>query len=383
MKTAIKYILINRAFLVLMALFCTLLTPMLKQSIQRGNTNWSMFQGDHTYQYAEPESLYQNMWAVWDSKWYISIAEDGYSNQRYPYENIDNKGFLPVYPFLIWLLANILLFGEYHIAGIVVSNIFLILSFYILKKFIESDEKLKDKVNIKNTYLYLLYFPTSYFLSSIYPESLYLFLSILSLYLINKNKILLACLSIGLASMTKIFGIFLLIPLLFYLFKNRNKINPYKLISFGISLSIVPIIYLTYTYIISGDFFAYMHIQESFFRHEWSNPLTVIFTELAGKINPQIILHGFATIFGLIVLISGYKLLKIEYMLYSLSYILFTPVTGMTNGNARYIASLFFIPIILGSYIKNEDTKIIYVYTIAFIQGLIFIWWLVGAGFTS
>ncbi len=367
-----------------MAMSSLLLIPMIKNKTHSGDSSpRTINQGDHIYIYTEPKPMYQSMWSVWDSKWYISIAEDGYSNQKYPYRTTDNKGFMPLYPILIWLFSTFILLGNSHLAGFLISNIFLILSFYFLKKFVESEERLKDKVNIENTYLYLLFFPTSYFLSSIYPESLFLFLSILTFYLINKNKIIWACIVIGLAFITKVFGIFLLIPLGFYIFKNKKIIPLKKLISYILTLSVIPLSYLFYMFKVSNDALAYLHIQEAFFRHNWVNPLQTIFIDIFCNTSSQTLLHGLITIFALVVIVLGHKIIKLEYLLYSLCYILFTPLTGMVNGNARYIASLFFIPIILSVIIKSENIKLIYVYIISFIQGFIFIWWLIGSGFTS
>lgn len=384
MKIIIKYILINRIFIILMTLSCAFfLLPQLKNPIQKGNGDFDIFQNDHIYTFKEDKNILKNMWTVWDSKWYISIADEGYSTQKQPYKKIDNKGFMPLYPLLLSIISNFLLFGDTVLAGIIISNFFLILSLFILKKFVESDEKLKDKLKINDAYLYLLFFPTSYYLSCVYPESLFLFLSIFSLYLINKNKILWSSLIISLTIITKIYGLFLLIPFAFFIYKNKSKISIKKISLSLLLISSIPLLYMLYMYYTVNDLFAYMHIQDLFFGHYWSNPIETILLDVYFRLNTQSFINGIATIIGLIILFLGRKLIKIEHILYSLAYIIFTPITGMTSSNFRYMSGLIFIPIILSLYIEKEDNKLLIIYIMSFIQGFTILWWFIGSTFMA
>ncbi len=376
MKKIISYIMIHRLLLILFGFSVLTLIPIIRVEKLGGNGSFDMFQGNHIYKYTEPENTLINMWSIWDSKWYISIAEDGYSKQKYPFKDIDNKGFMPLYSILIFILSSFLFLNS-HLAGIIISNILLISSFYFLNKLIKSDIRLTDKIDINDTYLYILFFPTSFFLSSIYPESLFLLLSILVFYTINIKRIYLTCIFIGLAFITKIYGIFLIIPLIIYILRNRNIINIYKLIKYIIILSIIPIIYLLYMLYISNDALAYMHIQKQFFDHAWINPIVTIYNSLLTN-NFHNILNSVMTIFSISILILGIRVVDYSYILYGLIFTLFTPFTGMVTGNTRYLASLFILPIILSIIIKENNYKMLYIGIMSFIQGFIFIWWILG-----
>ncbi len=384
MKTIIKLILIHRIFLIVISFSCLLLIPMLKIPQHGGFSNKKIYQGnDNYYQYIVPENHIKKIFSPWDSIWYISIAEEGYSEQKKPYEKIDNKGFLPLYPILIYIFSNIFFMGETVLTGIILSNIFLILSFYVLKKFIHSETNLKDKVVINEVYLYILLLPTSFYLSAVYPESLYLFLSIFSLYLLNKNKLILASLIMGLTFITKIYGIFLIIPFVFYIYRNRKKIKLQTYFLSGLAMTLPMTIYLIHIYYVSGDLFAYMNIQNKFFNHTWSNPIEIIFLDMFYRMNVQKLFNAIATVVGIFIILLGYKKIKIEYIIYSLMYLLFAPTTGMTSSNARYILSIFFIPIILSILIKKNEYKILSFSALAFIQGFVLLWWIVGSGIVA
>ena len=88
------------------------------------------------YGWVYSEHLWLDIWGVWDTGWYLDIAENWYSMEllsdlpKYAGPNQANYGFFPLYPALMKGLG--LLVGSNFIAGIIVSNIFLILQILIL-----------------------------------------------------------------------------------------------------------------------------------------------------------------------------------------------------------------------------------------------------------
>jgi len=383
MKTILQYVFVTRLFLVLLACSSFFLFPYLKETTLFGNKDVRIQQGDHVYDYVDGDIAVKSMWSVWDSKWYISIADDGYSNQRPPYQFIDNKGFLPLYAVLIGFVSRVFVFGDTILAGIIVSNIFLILSLWMIKKFTESDEQLKDSVKINHIYLYILFFPLSYYLSSVYPESLFLFLSTASLYFLNKKKLKSASMLIGLSMITKIYGGFLMIPWLFYVLREKKNISIKQIVSSLALIGIFPLLYLLHMYQVSGDIFAYSNIQNTHFGHYWGNPLEAIILDIFFRGNIQSLLNGVTTVFGITLIFFGIKRMKIEYSLYSLAYLLLPPLSGTTNSNARYMTGLVFIPILLSLCVKKEESRYILIYIFSCIQGFTILWWVVGAPFVA
>ncbi len=384
MKFALQQLLINRFLIVIIALFCIRLSSNIENNFMIGDANvYTMHQGNgQEYTYIQPLNPWVNMWSVWDTKWYISIAEDGYSTQRLPYQYIDNKGFLPLYPILIKIFGLIFFSGNMFIAGIVLSNIFLVASLYFILKLIEEEPKFKDRVSSRDVLMYLILFPTSYFLSAIYPESLFLLLSILVFYFVSKKKILLACTMFSLACLVKTFALFLAIPIALYIFKNRNSIHISNVAKSILTALSLPLLYCFAMYHISGDAFAYLHIQEKFFRHEWSEPLGIILTGLFTG-NPFSLWHILFIVFGLMILYLARKKLPLAYTFYGFAFILFTPITGVLEGSERYMASLITLPLALALIIRSQEIKNNIFILFAFIQGFAIFWWIMGAGFTS
>ena len=144
-----------------------------------------------------------------DGVYYLSIAAKGYT--------VDNAGFFPLFPFLIHFVSSV--FGsvqafdprQYFIA-LALASIFFLLSLIVIYKLVRLD--FKNNVAIL-TILAILVFPTSFFFASIYSESLFLLLTILSFYFARKKKWILASIFGLLLTATRIVGIAIL-PALIY-----------------------------------------------------------------------------------------------------------------------------------------------------------------------
>lgn len=383
-KRLFAFFLLNRFLIVILGLFALTLASTTRSSLMRGDSpSFSIYQGDSTYVYTQPTSRWLNMWAVWDTKWYISIADDGYSTQRYPFEKVDNKGFLPLYAILIYIFGNGLFFGNLFLAGIVISNFFLILSLIMLYKLIHQEEKIRERILSKtDIFFYALTFPTAYILSAIYPESLFLFLSIAVFYAVKIHKIALAIVLFGLACMTKTFGLFLIIPIALHILKERKHISLIRLLGYILLSLVIPVTYCLYMYSISGDPFAYIHIQEKFFSHSWTEPISQIFSSsFFGNFSQT--WNGWFSLIPLFVILLASKKLPLSYTLYGLAVILFTPSTGMVLGASRYMASLFVFPVALSVLIQKPETKYIVISVFSVLQGFALFWWIVGTGFVS
>ena len=107
----------------------------------------------------------------WDSGAYVAIAHDGYGAVP------ANNAYFPLYPLLMRLLATVLGGSDdaYLLAGILISNVALFAALWYLVRLVAIDH---DVAAGRRAALYLLVFPTSVFLSVVYPESLLIALSI-------------------------------------------------------------------------------------------------------------------------------------------------------------------------------------------------------------
>lgn len=157
-------------------------------------------------------------WANFDGVHYLSIAGDGYQADG------TNSRFFPLFPLLIRAVSEIFGAGVpfglvYFLSGLFLSNFFLFLTLFIFYKLLRLDYPSKTSLLIL---IFLLVFPTSFYFASIYSESLFLLLSLLSFYFARKKQWFWAGFSGMLAATTRIVGIFLF-PVLIYEFVTQER----------------------------------------------------------------------------------------------------------------------------------------------------------------
>ncbi|MGI5840940.1 MAG: hypothetical protein ACOX6N_01900 [Patescibacteria group bacterium] len=176
--------------------------------------------------------------ANFDGIHYLLISQRSYAQ----YE----QSFFPLYPLIIRFLSRALNSNPL-VTAIIFSNLALILSVYLTYRLLKL-------IKIQNAFLsiiFLLLFPTSFYFSAVYTESLFLLLFISSLLFFYSKKPLLAASFALLSSLTRVNGVFLAIPfLLDYLFSQKKSLKQLVLIlSPFIGLSL----YCLYLYHSTGD----------------------------------------------------------------------------------------------------------------------------------
>jgi len=141
--------------------------------------------------------------ANFDGFYYAKIARDGYQHLQ--------QAFFPLYPRLISYLEKVA--GGYVLSGVIISSISFVVFMVLFSKLLDIVGEKKSV--IKNTLIYYALFPTSFYFLSVYSESIFLVWVMLSFYLARKEKWLLAGLVAGLASYTRVVGLFV-VPALIY-----------------------------------------------------------------------------------------------------------------------------------------------------------------------
>lgn len=168
--------------------------------------------------FPKPELSYWSRWANWDGKAYQDIALTGYE----PVLTV----FFPFYSILIKTLTLVGISSFW--AGFLISNTATILAMFFLFKLILLD--FKESI-AKKAILALIIFPTSFYLVSLYNESLALFTIVAAFYFTRKKKWGWAAIFAGFASITRLTGLAAIIGIFFeYLInqdslKNSLKIN--------------------------------------------------------------------------------------------------------------------------------------------------------------
>ena len=153
-----------------------------------------------------PENLLIDVFASrWDTGFYTDIADVGYRVQSAQFPPM---AFFPLLPVLIRLTR--LITGDTLVAGLLVANVALLLAVMLLHVLAAEEH---DQPTADRAVWYLLIFPTSFYGSAVYSESLFLLLAIAALYLARKNRWWAAGIASVLGAMTRFVGI-LLAPML-------------------------------------------------------------------------------------------------------------------------------------------------------------------------
>lgn len=306
-------------------------------------------------------------WGNFDGIYYLLIAAQSYTV---------NAGFFPFFPLTIKILSSI--FGpavsglafdprQYFTALILVS-IYFFLAITIMYKLILIDYK-------KNiafwSIVFMLVFPTSFFFASIYSESLFLLLAMLSFYFARKKKWLLASIFGVLLTATRVVGI-AIVPALFYEFIKEEK-SFFKIKVLPLLLSPLGLLgYMYFNYLKWGNALYFIQAQGNLQNNRTVNSI-VLFPQTMyryAKILTSVstsqyewwiaLLEIFVFIFAVILLFLAWKKkIRFSYILFSVIALLIPASTGTFSALPRYVLILF--PIFIGlALLKNKALKISY-----------------------
>jgi len=198
-----------------------------------------------------------DVWARWDSVWFLRIAEHGYGAA----DGVA-AAFYPLYPLTLAGLGRAF-GGHYVAAGIVVSLAAALASFLLLYRLAE--DRLGAE-GARRAVLYLAVFPTSLFLQAVYSESLFLALALGAFLLAERRQWLGAGAATGLAVLTRISGVALL-PALALLAWRRPRRERRQALA---SLCLAPAIFAAYPLYLGlarGDALAFARSQGFWNRH--------------------------------------------------------------------------------------------------------------------
>ena len=170
-----------------------------------------------------------DVWARWDSDWYLRIAESGYDWPS------STPAFFPLYPLLVGGLGR-LLADRFVLAGVVVSLAACAAAFVLLHRLVAP--RLGAAVATRSV-LYLALFPTSLFLGAVYGESLFLALAIGTFVLAECRRPGWASVAAGLAMLTRPQGVALLPALALFAWRGANRGRDLALLAVPVGIALV------------------------------------------------------------------------------------------------------------------------------------------------
>jgi len=168
-----------------------------------------------------------NLLSRWDSGFYADIALHGYGNQI-----VAKWEFFPMYPILMGIFGRLLaatsplpLDLAVHVAGFALSNLFFLAAVYFLYRL--SEGILRQTSLAFESALFLAIYPAGVFLSATYSESLFLVLTLSSLYYWYVKRMGKSGVLGFLAALTRPVGVILAVPYLYeLLFNSVNRRSP-------------------------------------------------------------------------------------------------------------------------------------------------------------
>jgi len=309
--------------------------------------------------HAVPDNIFLDVWARWDSGFYIKIIEEGY---LFVVGQQSNVAFFPLYPLLVAAVDS---FTENVVlAGIVVSHLSLLIALIFLYRLTYLE--FGDHGTAQRSVFYIAAFPTAFFFSAVYTESTFLLFAVATLYFARRRLWAWAALMGLLTSITRIVGVVLwgVVMLewmrvqgwtLSSMFRpqawrnlfqglRRDWISP-------VIISIIPLgllSHMLFLYRTFQDPFAFKTVQSAWGRQNLG-PVAIVLRDvqllleqslLAGEIWWHVLLDVFALFFALVMAVLIWKRLGEGYALFCLLAMII-PATSGTGSLSRYILVLF------------------------------------------
>lgn len=307
------------------------------------------------------------MWSNFDGLHYLDLAKYGYG---YQHKTDMDYAFFPLYPLAIRYLN---IFGSYLASGLIWSHVFFAIALYFLYKLIRIDES--EKI-ARSSLLLLLIFPASFFFGSIYTESLFLLLTVLSFYFARKKNFLFAGIFAALASATRITGVFIWPSLVYEFWLTHGKNLKNFISKQALTLLIPPLgilAFIRFQAIRASDPFFFINIQSNFtgrgtdklillYQVFFRYAKMVIFVDHSDPLFFTVLFELFSALLVLFVLFFSFKKIRFSYWLFILlSYILPT-FTGTFMSMPRFTIVLFPVFIYLSRMFDRQHPFIRIIY---------------------
>lgn len=335
------------------------------------------------YAFRYYKETWLDIWSSWDSGWYLDIAYNGYSTTlqselpRFAREGHANYAFFPLYPML---MKGIGFVTDPYIAGLLISNVCLIVSGVFLYRLVRLDH---DEKTAFSSVKYLFLFPTAFVLSGIFTESLFLALFITCFYYARREKWLVAGILGLFLALTRTVGVIAVLPLAYEYFRSKEfklrNVRPNVLF-----LALLPcgtMIYAWFCYHLTGDWFAFSTVQKAWDRH-LVNPLLVLWEGIRSPHLHVIFSASFVSV-CLLTLLIFCRQLGVTYFLIGMYCILIplsnSPDVSQMGSLPRYSLVIFPFYILFGRLAKYRSWDMALTASLALFQGLLMAFWSCGS----
>jgi hypothetical protein len=281
----------------------------------------------------------------WDATNYVRIAAEGYDAAR-----PTDAAFFPLFPMLVRAVGAVAGPADIawlELASIVVANVALLAALVGLRELARLD---LDDATAARSVLYLLVFPTSFFLSAGYAESLFLCMSVFAVLAARRQHWWLAGGLAALAAITRPFGLLVLIPLALEMWGSRRTPGIWRAVP---ALALAPLMLLAYSLYLAvrvGDLFAFLRAEAA-----WDRQLMPPWETLATFFDGPLTVHSGLnssvdlafTLFAVVAAIVAWRWLRPSYAAFLTALILMLLVSGTLLSTPRFVGSWFPVFLVL------------------------------------
>lgn len=336
------------------------------QAVQGAQTGRTLEPASYTVEDVFPyhgvalEHGWFGVWQRFDVLWYQAIAERGYGATP------GDIHFPPLYP----LLENLFARGvrSTFVAGWLISQLAVIGSLYLLYRLTAS---WKDERTARRALIFLVIFPTAFFLFTAYSEALFLLLTLLCFDSLRGEKFTRAGFWAFLAILTRLQGVALFLPLAY---KTWRKVRVGKNVSatllFGLGIPFLAGAFYLYLRAVAGET-AIVPTNEAQLNARlapvWENVLYAVQIIASGKFSAADVLNLGVFVWVIVLVARGWRLLPMEYGLYAAATLVAASVrfvdTQPLNSMTRYVLTLFPLFMILAHWSEKRwvERAVIYV----------------------
>jgi len=306
------------------------------------------------FRYSLPKPAGVEIWSRWDSEWYLLIADHGYNSYEYfqsfgggKYLKQDIVKFFPGYPLLIRSINFI--FGNAAVSGMIISNLAALLFLFYLYGLANV---LFEERSAFHACVFAIVFPTSFFLSAVYSESLFLAAIAAAFYYLEDRRLLPACIAAAIASITRVQGV-LALPALVWLAWIRFPEKKWNAALILAASTLMPtILFLWYVQNLFGSF-SWVVESQRYWRGEMHYPLYAF----VRFFHSNIAIHGqhnsmidfLLASLSILALILSFRRLPGPYNVYAAIVILF-PLCSSLFSFSRLMLADFPLLLLLGRF---------------------------------
>ncbi|MFO0916651.1 MAG: mannosyltransferase family protein [Pirellulales bacterium] len=233
-------------------------------------------ESDHIFARQTP---FIERFANWDGEWYSRIVDNGYGYE--PGRN-SSIAFFPLYPFLGWVVREVLGVTTTS-ALLIVSNSCLLASLILFARYQQIVHGDTPATARQSAIWMLAIFPPTFFFRMAYSESLFLLLALAALLAMHSGKSLfLTAVIIGAATAARTTGVALIVPFAIHIWRtDRTKFSIPRL-AFFIGLSTWGLLaYVGYLQLWFGDGLVFLWTQGEW----WMRPRVSFPRQLIGTVS--------------------------------------------------------------------------------------------------